>query len=104
MLYENQFLNSNPSDASSSSNEFWYCFQHSIDENKHGNDGKRCILSIIADQFTYNELQRNLNVCFKIENFPLQRISKLVLFTNFYFLGSISHAKTYLIMNAPGCL
>ena len=62
MLYENGFLSSGFSDASDSSNEFWYCFQRSINENKRGLDGKRCILSIIADRFTYNELETNLNV------------------------------------------
>jgi len=62
MLYENGFLSSGFSDASDSSNEFWYCFQCSINENKRGLDGKRRILSIIADRFTYNELETNLNV------------------------------------------
>ena len=63
MLYEKSFLNPNPSDVPDVSNEFWYCFQHSLDENKHGYDGKNRTLSTIADQFTYDELQKNLNVC-----------------------------------------
>jgi hypothetical protein len=62
MLYENKFLALNPSDASGSSNEFWYCFQRSLNENKRGPHGKIRTLSIIADRFTYNELETNLNV------------------------------------------
>ena len=63
MLYEKNFLKPNPSDVSEMSNEFWYCFQRSLDENKRGYDGKNRILSMIADRFTYDELQKNLNVC-----------------------------------------
>ncbi|CAH1766757.1 8865_t:CDS:2, partial [Entrophospora sp. SA101] len=65
MLYEKSFLNPNPSDVPDVSNEFWYCFQHSLDENKRGYDGKNRTLSTIADRFTYDELQKNLNVSSK---------------------------------------
>jgi hypothetical protein len=41
---------------------FWECIQKSLDANKKGHDGKRRILSIIADQFSYNEIKENLNV------------------------------------------
>lgn len=94
MLYEKNFLNPNSSDVSDVSNEFWYCFQRSLDENKRGYDGKRRILSIIADQFTYDELQKNLNVCVSKINtsctnkfylFKSKKFFKITLFTNLCF-------------------
>lgn len=41
---------------------FWQCFNYSLENNKKNHDEKRCILSIIADDFTYKELQNNLGV------------------------------------------
>lgn len=41
---------------------FWQCFNHALKDNKKNRDGKCCVLSIIADDFTYNELQENLGV------------------------------------------
>ena len=45
-----------------STKKFWDCFDRAISENKKNHDGKRRILSIIADQFTYSELVKNLKV------------------------------------------
>ena len=45
-----------------SSNQFWKCFQKSLEENKTGDDGKIQTLSIIANNFEYEELQKNLKV------------------------------------------
>jgi hypothetical protein len=33
-----------------------------LNVNKKGQDGKRRILSIVADQFSYDEIKNNLNV------------------------------------------
>jgi hypothetical protein len=41
---------------------FWQCFNHALEDNKKNRDGKRRILSIIANDFTYKELQENLGV------------------------------------------
>jgi hypothetical protein len=41
---------------------FWQCFNNALADNKKNCDGKRRILSIIADDFTYKELQENLGV------------------------------------------
>jgi hypothetical protein len=41
---------------------FWSCFQQALNDNKKTRDGKRRILSIIANDFTYEELERNLEV------------------------------------------
>ncbi|EXX59348.1 hypothetical protein RirG_189890 [Rhizophagus irregularis DAOM 197198w] len=45
-----------------STQTFWQCFNHTLKDNKKNFDGKRRILSIIADDFTYDELQENLGV------------------------------------------
>lgn len=44
------------------SNKFWNCFQKSLAINKKGNDGKQRILSIIANDFKYEDLQNQLSV------------------------------------------
>ena len=41
---------------------FWSCFDRALSNNKKTYDGKRQILSIIAEDFTYNKLQNNLDV------------------------------------------
>ena len=41
---------------------FWDSFRHALDDNKQNCDGKRRVLSIIADEFSYSELETNLNV------------------------------------------
>lgn len=41
---------------------FWSCFNQALSSNKKTYDGKRQILSIIAEDFTYDELQNNLGV------------------------------------------
>jgi hypothetical protein len=41
---------------------FWNSFRRALDDNKQNCDGKRRVLSIIADEFSYSELETNLNV------------------------------------------
>ena len=48
---------------------FWNSFRRALDDNKQNCDGKRRVLSIIADEFTYSELETNLNVSTIIENY-----------------------------------
>lgn len=43
-------------------NVFWYSLRESIDANPNGSDGKIRILSIVAENFTYEELMENLQV------------------------------------------
>jgi len=62
ILYRDGFLNTIPTNVFNSSNQFWKCFQKSLEENKTGHDGKIRILSIIANSFEYEELQKNLKV------------------------------------------
>lgn len=45
---------------------FWNSFRRALDDNKQNSDGKRRVLSIIADEFSYSELETNLNVGAKI--------------------------------------
>ena len=46
----------------SQAEKFWTCFSNALDSNKKGPDGKQRILSIIADSFTYHELEEKLEV------------------------------------------
>ncbi|PKB96579.1 hypothetical protein RhiirA5_470704 [Rhizophagus irregularis] len=61
-LYEFGFLMSQPVNFYDVSNTFWNCFQESLTTNKKGDDGKQRILSIIANDFKYEELQKQLSV------------------------------------------
>ena len=56
------FLVSAPIHMSNKTNIFWSCFKQALKDNKKNQDGKRRVLSIIANDFTYQELQTNLNV------------------------------------------
>ncbi|GBB99898.1 hypothetical protein RclHR1_36720001 [Rhizophagus clarus] len=80
-LYRNGFLNIIPTNVFNSSNQFWKCFQKSLEENKKDHDGKIRILSIIANDFEYEELQKNLKVSSKI----------------------VAKAKYHCEVNGPGC-
>lgn len=57
LLYESGFLKSNPSE-----NTFWQAFHDALKGTIKGPNGQRRILSIIATQFTYQELQLKLGV------------------------------------------
>lgn len=61
-LYERGFLTSIPKNMPNTTEIFWKCFEHALACNKKNPDGKRRILSIIANEFTYKELEENLNV------------------------------------------
>ncbi|GES98717.1 hypothetical protein GLOIN_2v1530472 [Rhizophagus clarus] len=56
------FLVSIPIYIPNSTKKFWNCFDRAIKENKKTHDGKRRVLSIIADQFTYSPLKKNLKI------------------------------------------
>ncbi len=45
---------------------FWMCFKRAFANNKKTLNGKHCILSIISNEFTYEELKQNLNVIFLV--------------------------------------
>ena len=62
-LHELGFLLTQPINFYDASNIFWDCFQKSITINKKGDDGKQRILSIIANDFKYEDLQKQLLVC-----------------------------------------
>ena len=42
--------------------QFWRSFEKAIQVNKRGLDGKQRILSIVAENFGHNEIQRKLQV------------------------------------------
>ena len=56
------FLVSTPIHIKNTTTIFWSCFKQSLNDNIQNQDGKRRVLSIIANDFTYRELEANLNV------------------------------------------
>jgi hypothetical protein len=62
-LYNCGFLQTTPENHTK---QFWNAFQDALDSNIRGIDGKRRILSIIADTFSYETIKRNLSVSIKI--------------------------------------
>ena len=60
-LYDLGFLHPIPNECNQTET-LWNCIQESLNVNKKGQDGKRRILSIVADQFSYDEIKNNLNV------------------------------------------
>ena len=43
-------------------NAFWNSFRNSLEINKYGMDGRRQVLSIIANDFNYEVIKKNLDV------------------------------------------
>jgi hypothetical protein len=56
------FLHPFPSQYHNDGDTFWNCFRQSIEANKKGHNGKRRILSIIAEHFSYSILMEKLKV------------------------------------------
>ncbi|CAB4375625.1 unnamed protein product [Rhizophagus irregularis] len=61
-LYKRGFLTSIPKNMPNATRTFWTYFKQALANNKKGPDGKQRVLSIIANEFTYEELKQNLNV------------------------------------------
>ena len=66
-LHELGFLLSHPINFYDASNTFWDCFRESMTINKKGDDRKQRILSIIANDFKYEDLQKQLLVCITVD-------------------------------------
>nr|CAG8640467.1 12107_t:CDS:2 [Entrophospora candida] len=60
ILYHDGLLNSKPKKIIDASDRFWECFQKTLKENQTGYDGKIRMLSIIASDFEYEELEQKL--------------------------------------------
>ncbi|RIB16294.1 hypothetical protein C2G38_2247120 [Gigaspora rosea] len=80
-LYECKFLQSVPANHNKT-DQFWSAFQDALDSNIRGNDGKRRILSIIADRFHYDTIKEKLSVSNDL----------------------ITEARHYARINGPGCV
>ncbi|RIB12699.1 hypothetical protein C2G38_2144933 [Gigaspora rosea] len=61
-LYTLGFLNPIPKYFKNNTKTFWQCFKDSLDTNACGNNGKCCVLSIIANAFSYEAIKENLKV------------------------------------------
>ena len=66
---ENKKLEKNIDQSQVTINQFWKSFNKAIQINKRGLDGKQRILSIIAENFGHNEIQRELQVIFNFKLF-----------------------------------
>ena len=70
-LYESGFLNAspephNPKQDANDGEVFWDCFYKSLQANKKGYNGRKRILSIIAENFSYKVLMDKLKVSIRI--------------------------------------
>jgi len=79
------YLNQNISDNNNSENKFWLYFSSSLNANPKRIDRKQRILSIIAKEFSYNELNDKLKVYIKIVLTFLLFVIKLIL--SIYYLS-----------------
>ena len=70
-LFSNGLLNTNLNSTirnnefenyKDTTNVFWYSLRESLNVNPNGSNGKIRILSIVAENFTYEELMENLQV------------------------------------------
>ena len=57
-----RFLHPFPGQYCNDGETFWKCFHQALEANKKGHDGKRRILSIIAEYFSYGVLMEKLKV------------------------------------------
>ncbi|GET57671.1 hypothetical protein GLOIN_2v1535567 [Rhizophagus irregularis DAOM 181602=DAOM 197198] len=89
-LFSNGFLNTTLNstirndefeNCKDTANVFWYSLCESLDANPNGSSGKIRILSIVAENFTYEELMKNLQVSPK----------------------TVHAAREYHHKNGPGC-
>ncbi len=62
ILYTSGFLHPFPGQYHNDGDIFWNCFHQALEANKKGYDGKRRILSIIAEKFSYSVLMEKLKV------------------------------------------
>ncbi|CAB4403294.1 unnamed protein product [Rhizophagus irregularis] len=77
-----RFLHPFPGQYCGDGDIFWNCFHQTLEANKKGYDGKRRILSIIVEKFSYNVLMEKLKAA----------------------QGSILEARKYARINGPGCV
>ncbi|CAB4475835.1 unnamed protein product [Rhizophagus irregularis] len=77
-----KFLHPFPGQYRNDGDIFWNCFHQALEANKKGYDGKRRILSIIAEKFSYNILMEKLKIA----------------------QGTIFEAKKYARINGLGCV
>ncbi|CAG8647657.1 5412_t:CDS:2, partial [Racocetra fulgida] len=72
-LYENKMLDLNftpPITITNSTDiNFWEAFKQSLNNNKNGPYNRTRILSIIAEKFTYSELQEKLQISHAIKRY-----------------------------------
>lgn len=63
-MYQLKFFQPIPSDYQNDGSRLWMAIQDALDNNHRGPNGTQRILSIVANKFTYSEIQANLKVSF----------------------------------------
>jgi hypothetical protein len=90
LLYESGSLKPNPSENLTQT--FWQAFHDALKGVNKGSNGQRRILSIIATQFTYRELQLKLGVSYK-NSLSYQKNIELIKILKSYRLPQIQYRK-----------
>ena len=101
MLYQNGFLRTISKQTFNATEVFWESFEHSLNLNKRGANGKQRILSIIADKFPYKELQTRLHVnilCYLWIKFSLANSLSFYRFLHIQFTMQ-KYMDAYLVMD-----
>jgi hypothetical protein len=102
-LHELGFLMSQSINFYDASNKFWDCFQKSLIINKKGDDGKQRILSIIANDFIYEDLQKQLSVCInKVVDFDFHNCFVKLFYIRFQMIWYQKHVFTVILMVLVG--
>ncbi|CAH1768491.1 14280_t:CDS:2, partial [Entrophospora sp. SA101] len=105
-LNSSQELKNNELD--SDANTFWKSFENAMNSNKRGPDGQHRILSIIAEEFTYSELKKHLNISndsinaarkharFYGEGAPISQEDRVTLTKNKFTSDQLKDLETFL--------
>ncbi|CAJ0875737.1 10848_t:CDS:2 [Entrophospora sp. SA101] len=97
------FLVSTPIHMLNNTNIFWSCFKEALKGNKKNQDGKQHTLSIITNDFTYQELKTNLNVRELTFSFVGEHtILEACKHADIYGPGALSLSKPIITRNMEG--
>lgn len=91
------------SPSNNAGDRLWKCFKNAFYTNKKGQDGRIRILSIIANEYTHDELKEELDVRIIYFGIKMYRTYN----TNLIYIQisskTISSARSYATVNGPGC-
>ena len=101
ILYRSGFFQPNPCFLENQSHIFWQAFRDALENTSRGPDGQRRILSIIAINFTYQELRSKLGVSIiYVYTFKILELNKNINLQ--VAANTVSRARQYARINGPG--